>query len=573
MIDFYHQIKQTLTDLSGGVDFDLSIPSQAAWGDLSTNLALILASQENKSPHLVADELSKKLRNHQWLQANQIKVETAGQGFINFFLPLAELHRQVCQAAGDKNYGKQNFGEGQVVVVEYSSPNTNKPLHLGHLRNDAIGMSLAKIYEFFGFRVIKTEVINDRGIHIMKSLLAYQKWGSGLTPEKAKVKGDKLVGNFYVKYNEAVNDHPALADEASHLLSVWEKKDKAVLALWSKLNNWVYQGWQETYQTYGSEFDVVYYESELYDQGREIIQDAVTQGLAQKKIDGTVVIDLSTYGLGGRDSGEKVLLRPDGTTVYITQDIYLALKRWRDFHFDKMIYVVGDEQLYHFKVLFKILSLLGFSWVEKCLHFAYGQVLLPDGKMKSREGKVVDADDLINDLTTVACQEVAKRQTDLSQPEQLELAKSIAVAAIKYWFLKSSHRSNIIFDPQASLSLEGNTGPYLLYSLVRLQRILQKSGSFSLLNQIDLGESEAGLARKISQWPIVVNLTYEKMQINYLTEYLYELSGLANNYYQSVPVLKADQETKLMRLHLVQATANILATGLHLLNIKTVNKM
>lgn len=572
MITFYSQLRNEIKLLTGQKEFVLETPPTNDFGDLSTNIALIIARQEKKNPQQVATDLAEKLSQTSWLRENNIEVKVAGQGFINFFLSPQQLIKYVNQAAQEKKFGQINIGSKKKVVIEYSSPNTNKPLHLGHLRNDAIGMSLAKIYEFFGYQVIKTEVINDRGIHIMKSLLAYLKWGNNKTPQSVQIKGDKFVGDLYVKYNQEEKTNPDLITEARGLLQAWEKKDKKIISLWRKMNSWVIKGWTETYRVYGSEFDQIYYESKLYNQGREIITQAAKQGLVKSNSAGAMVVDLSTYGLGGRDSGEKILLRADGTTVYITQDIYLAVKRFKDYNFTKMIYVVGDEQLYHFKVLFKLLEILGYDWQVKCQHYPYGQVLLPQGKMKSREGTVVDADDLINELTEEAWQEVKQRQPKLKLNQQKKLAQTIAIAAIKYWFLKTNPKSTITFDPKASLSLEGNTGPYLLYTLVRLKRILQKA-KITKVKQYNFSEQENILVRKICQWPLAALHYYEKQQANHLAEYLYQLASLANNYYQNVPVLKAEKQIRNQRLLLIQATAKIIASGLDLLNIKPVDKM
>lgn len=572
MITFYSQLKKEIKILTGRVDFILEISPTDDFGDLSTNIALIIAREQKKDPRQVAKDLADKLSQINWLKDNNVEVKIAGPGFINFFLSSKQIIEYINQAVQEKKFGQINIGRRKKVIIEYSSPNTNKPLHLGHLRNDAIGMSLAKIYEFFGYQVIKTEVINDRGIHIMKSLLAYLKWGQNKTPKSLGIKGDKFVGDLYVKYNQAEKTDPDLVSAARDLLQAWERKDKKVISLWRKMNAWVYSGWRETYKIYGSKFDKVYFESKLYNQGRKIIIQAVKKGLVKYNSDKAVVIDLNPYGLGGRDSGEKILLRADGTTVYITQDIYLAVKRFKDYNFTKMIYVVGDEQIYHFKVLFKILEILGFTWYTKCQHYPYGQVLLPAGKMKSREGIVVDADDLISKLTNQVLVEVKKRQPKLKLNKQKKIAQTIAVAAIKYWFLKTNPKSTITFDHQASLSLEGNTGPYLLYTLVRLKRILKRV-KVTKINQDNLSKQEILLARKISHWPLAVFQYYEKEQANYLAEYLYQLASMANNYYQNVPVLKAAKKIRNQRLLIVKATAKIIASGLDLLNIKTVVKM
>lgn len=573
-VDLVEKLNKLLFQLTGIDDVKVEVPADLSHGDLTTNVVMHLAAQKKQPPLDLAEELIKQLEADKLIKSHFDKVVAVKPGFINFYYSQNYLKNELKEIVGHDNYGKEKIGKGKTIVVEYSSPNTNKPLHVGHLRNNAIGMSLVRIFKFLGYRVIKTDVINDRGIHIMKSLLAYDKWGQGQTPTEANIKSDKFVGDFYVKYGQAAKDNPAILDEARVMLRQWEAKDRKVRELWQQMNQWVYDGWQQTYKMYGSEFDVDYYESDLYDKGREIIKAAQKKALVYKNKDGALVVDLSKYGLGGRNSGEKVLLRADGTTVYMTQDIYLAKNRFDKFKFDKMIYVVGDEQIYHFQVLFKLLKLLGFEWVSRCYHYAHGQVILPEGRMKSREGKVVDADDLMQELTELAKFEVKKRRSDASDKEMDEIAFKVAMAAIKYWFLKSNPKSLIHFNPKESIDFEGNTGPYLLYTFVRLNSILKKAQKVrNNVHKSEVPAEELELIRKMVVWPYLINDFSTHLNTNIVCEYLYKLSSSLNSYYHSVPVLKAEADVKDLRLQVILAGSKILKTGLELLNIKTLEKM
>jgi len=573
MLEYILHIKEAILAATGQSEVVLELTEHSGFGDLASNIALVSARELKQDPWKIATDWAQKISQEPWIVTHHVKVEAVKPGFINFFLSDELLNTEFVQLATNSTYGSQTIGKGKTAVVEYSSPNTNKPLHIGHLRNDALGMALARLLDFFGYQVVKTCVINDRGVHIMQSLYAYQTWGKGTTPESTDKKGDHFVGDYYVLFANHKKENPELMNEAQILLKKWETGEKAVRSLWQQMNTWVYQGWQKTYERYGSEFDKKYFESELYDKGKEIIQEALNKKIVQQKTDGSLVIDLTAYGLGGRDSGEKVLVRNDGTTVYITQDIYLALKRYQDYKFDKMIYVVADEQNYHFQVLFKIFEILGFSWVKNCVHYSYGMVRLPSGNMKSREGTVVDADDLLNELKTQALREIEKRNPDFSLEEKNISAEAISTAAIKYWLLKSNPRSGILFDSVASLDFEGDSGPYLLYTFVRLMNILRKAGAVTIGKNEKITEQELPLVRKMVQWPLIVQNAYEQLQPHYIVAYLSELASLANTYYQAVPILNADKNERAVRLYTIQAVQNILSIGLQLLNIKTINRM
>lgn len=573
MLEYILHIKEAILAATGQSEIVVELTEHSGFGDLASNIALVSARELKQDPWKIATDWAQKISQEPWIVTHHVKVEAVKPGFINFFLSDELLRAEFVQLATNSTYGSQTIGKGKTAVVEYSSPNTNKPLHIGHLRNDALGMALARLLDFFGYQVVKTCVINDRGVHIMQSLYAYQTWGKDATPESTDKKGDHFVGDYYVLFANHKKENPELMSEAQILLKKWETGERAVRLLWQQMNAWVYQGWQKTYEQYGSEFDKKYFESELYDKGKEIIQEALNKKIVQQKSDGSLVIDLTAYGLGGRDSGEKVLVRNDGTTVYITQDIYLALKRYQDYKFDKMIYVVADEQNYHFQVLFKIFEILGFPWVKNCVHYSYGMVRLPSGNMKSREGTVVDADDLLNELKTQALQEIEKRNPDFSFEEKNISAEAISTAAIKYWLLKSNPRSGILFDPVASLDFEGDSGPYLLYTFVRLMNILRKAGVTTIGKNEKITEQELPLVRKMVQWPVVVQNAYEQLQPHYIVAYLSELASLANAYYQAVPILNAAKNERAVRLYTIQAVQNILSIGLQLLNIKTINRM
>ncbi len=561
----------TKTDL-----VQLERPKSLEFGDLTSNVAMILASKEKKSPQDLANGIITELKQSSGVMDVCDDIRVVAPGFINFYIKTDLIQQELDVILDDKKYGSSEIGKNKKVIIEYSSPNTNKPLHVGHLRNNSIGMCLANGLEFTGFKVVKTQVVNDRGVHIMKSILSYDRWGKNKTPKDADQKGDKFVGGYYVKFGKELENNPGLETEAQEMLEKWEAGDKDIRKLWEKMNDWIYSGWEETYKKFGSEFDKNYYESNLYTKGKEIVEKALEQGVVKKTDTGTVAIDLSEEGLGGRESGEKVLLRENGTTVYMTQDIYLAKNRFDDYDFDRLIYVVGDEQIYHFKVLFTILKKLGFDWTDKLLHYPYGQVLLPDGKMKSREGKVVDADELINEMNSFAKTEIDKRQTELSEDEKNRTAEAISGAAIKYWFLKNNQKTSIIFDPKQSLDFEGNSGPYLLYTYVRLGSILEKENVKNKVvkhNIENLGEEEIKALRLLMQWPQIMNDFTEHLQPNFICEYLFELASLMNSYYHEVPILKSEKGVRETRLALLQSVRLVLQNGLNILNINTVEKM
>jgi len=536
----------------------IEVPPQEHLGDFAFP-CFSLAKIEKKSPLLIAEELVEKLRKKLGKEISNVDFKT---GYVNFFVDKKLLGEKVLKSVGKVG----DVGKGKKIMVEFPSPNTNKPLHLGHLRNMAIGESVSRILELVGNKVIRSNINNDRGIHICKSIVAYEKFGKGKTPNSENVKSDHFVGDYYVLFNEKVKKDKSLEKEAQDCLRKWEAGDKKTIALWKKMNKWAFDGWKETYGVYGVKHDKEYYESDIYTKGREIIESGLKKGLFEKGKDGEIKINLEKENLG-----EKVLLRSDGTSVYMTQDLYLAKKKDDDFHLDGSIYVVGNEQNYHFKVLFSILKKLNFKFANNLYHLSYGMVELPEGKIKSREGKKADADDLISETCELAKEELKKRYK-LSKKEESERALKIALAAIKYSLLKVNTYQNMIFNPKEALAFEGDTGPYLLYSYARALSILKKVKKKKSKMQIfDLNEKESKLLKKISNFNSVVENAYEKLSPNLIANYCYELARDFNEFYHSSPVLGSKEEV--FRLKLVEAFRVVMKKGLNLLGIEEVEEM
>ena len=436
-----------------------------------------LAKVLRRSPKDIAERLAEAIE----LPALFREARAVGP-YLNLFLDRSAFLAAVCAEvaeAGDA-YGQADGG-GVRVVLEFSSPNTNKPLHLGHIRNNLLGMALARILDAAGNEVVKVNLVNDRGVHICKSMLAYQRWGEGETPESAGVKGDHLVGKYYVRFAQEAEKDPTLEDEAKAMLVRWEQGDAEVVALWQRMNGWVYEGFDETYRRLGVTFDKVYHESETYRYGREIVLGALDKGLCTRLADGAVEVDLTADGLD-----KKILLKRDGTSIYITQDFGTAVRRFEEWSPDRLYYVVGSEQIYHFNVLFTLLRRFGYAWAEQCRHISYGMVYLPEGKMKSREGTVVDADDLIDELEALSAAAVGEKHADIDADE-LDLRKrQIALGALKFYLLNVNLEKDINFDPAASVSFEGDTGPYVQYSHTRICGILRKAAEQEI-SQADFG--------------------------------------------------------------------------------------
>lgn len=512
------------------------------------------------------------------------------KGFLNISLSDAYWADLFKTAITGKSFG--TFGpNGRKLMVEYSSPNTNKPLHLGHIRNNLLGYSVAEILKRYGYEVIKANLVNDRGIHICKSMLAWQRWGNGETPESSGLKGDHLVGKYYVLFDRAYKQEidalraqglseedakkqAPIIREAQQMLQQWEAGDEAVIGLWKMMNGWVYAGFERTYNRLGVDFDKYYYESDTYLLGKDIIQEGLDKGVFFRKADNSVWIDLTEDGLD-----EKLVLRGDGTSVYITQDLGTAQLKFDEFGMEESIYVVGNEQDYHFKVLFLILKKLGRSWADGLFHLSYGMVDLPSGKMKSREGTVVDADDLMDEMT-----ETAKKRTEelgktegLSDPEKEHLYHIIGMGALKYFLLKVEPKKRLLFDPNESIDFQGHTGPFIQYTHARIKSVLAK-GSFSANTPLpvrdELTDSERDLIRLLGDYPAVIEVSAKEFSPAQLANYCFEVAKQYNKFYHEESILKAEVESlKNFRLHLSEATARIIADGMSLLGIEVPERM
>ncbi|MBU2939419.1 arginine--tRNA ligase [Lacinutrix sp. C3R15] len=513
-----------------------------------------------------------------------LNIEISDSYYVDFFnsIKTNATYGFVAPAANEK-----------AVMVEYSSPNTNKPLHLGHVRNNLLGYSVAEIIKASGKKVYKTQIINDRGIHICKSMLAWKRFGNNETPESTGLKGDKLVGNYYVKFDqeykkeiqdliakgqteeEAKKNAPILV-EAQEMLRKWEAGDDQVVALWTKMNNWVYDGFNITYKNLGVDFDTLYYESQTYLLGKEFVAEGLKTGVFYTKEDGSVWCDLTEDGLD-----EKIVLRSDGTAVYMTQDIGTAIQRVKDFpDVGGMVYTVGNEQDYHFQVLFLILKKLGFDWAKNLFHLSYGMVDLPSGKMKSREGTVVDADDLIVEMATTAgeiSQELGKLE-NYSDTEKQELYKTIGLGALKYFILKVDPKKRILFDPKSSIDFQGNTGPFIQYTYARIQSILRKAEvdtTVSLsVEQVTLHEKEKELVKQLQFFPEVIQSAADNHSPALIANYTYDLVKEFNSFYQNVSILGADTDNeKVFRVQLAQVVANTIKNAFGLLGVQVPERM
>lgn len=514
------------------------------------------------------------------------------KGFLNLTVDAAFRRTELLEQAVDENFGfTAATADSPLVMVEYSSPNTNKPLHLGHVRNNLLGYSLSKILEAAGNRVVKTNIVNDRGIHICKSMLAWQKWGDGCTPESTGKKGDHLIGDFYVLFDkhykaevadlmaqgmtedEAKNEAP-LMREAREMLVRWEQNDPEVRRLWQTMNGWVYEGFDETYKRLGVGFDKIYYESETYLEGKELVLKGLEEGKMYRREDGSVWADLKENGLD-----EKLLLRKDGTSVYMTQDIGTAKLRYRDFPINKMIYVVGNEQNYHFQVLSILLDRLGFEWGKDLTHFSYGMVELPSGKMKSREGTVVDADDLMDTMEQQAAETAADRFKDMTPEQARETARMVGMGALKYFLLKVDPKKNMLFNPAESIDFNGNTGPFLQYTYARIQSVLRRAGGvkvadFNAENVAVPSDKEATLIRKAGDFPGVVKEAARSYSPALIANYCYDLAKEYNQFYHDYPILKEeDTARRNLRLLLSYTVARTLKSAASLLGMEMPERM
>jgi len=539
-------------------------------------------------PEQIGEVLGAYLTEH----VAEVTAYNVVKGFLNLTIADSYFLSFFGEIAAQERYGTTPItAESPAMIVEYSSPNTNKPLHLGHIRNNLLGFSMAKILEATGKRVYKTQIINDRGIHICKSMIAWQLFGKGETPESTGLKGDKLVGKYYVLFDKAYKEEIAqlIAEgkskevaereapifvKAQEMLRLWEQGDADTLALWKQMNQWVYDGFEVTYRNLGVSFDRNYYESETYLLGKDIVQRGLEQGVFYRKEDGSVWIDLTADGLD-----EKLVLRSDGTSVYITQDLGTATKRIEE-DFPKvegMIYTVGNEQDYHFKVLFLILQKLGFAWAKNLYHLSYGMVELPNGKMKSREGTVVDADDLMEEMVQVAeelSQELGKLDGYTQQQKQ-QLYRVIGLGALKYYILKVDPKKKIAFNPQESIDFQGNTGPFIQYTYARIQSILRKAGELPMLpTSGDLHPKERELIKQLSLFASVVQQAADTYSPALIANYVYELVKEFNSFYQNVSILgEEDPAKRSLRIHLSRKVGEVIATGFDLLGIEVPERM
>ncbi|MGM9865323.1 MAG: arginine--tRNA ligase [Muribaculaceae bacterium] len=540
-----------------------------------------------KAPAVVAAEIGK------WLEDNVDEVESTNAvgGFLNIVIKAGNWSKLLADIAATPDYGITAATEGSpLVMVEYSSPNTNKPLHLGHLRNILLGYSLSQILGACGNRVVKTNIVNDRGIHICKSMLAWQKWGNGATPESTGKKGDHLIGDYYVEFDkhfkaevkelmakgmtedEAKAASPLML-EAREMLRRWEARDPEVRALWETMNQWVYDGFDETYRRMGVDFDKIYYESNTYLEGKSKVLEGLEKGIMYRKDDGSVWADLTADGLD-----HKLLLRADGTSVYMTQDIGTAKLRFADYPIDKMIYVVGNEQNYHFQVLSILLDKLGFKWGKDLVHFSYGMVELPEGKMKSREGTVVDADDLMAEMVNTArqvAQEMGK--TDgLTEAEIDDIAETVGLGALKYFLLKVDPRKNMTFNPKESIDFNGNTGPFIQYTYARIRSVMRKNADFTPVDYsgVQPDEKEAALIQQLAAFPSVVAEAGRTYSPSTIANYAYDLVKGYNAFYHDHQILREpDPAVRSLRLALSEQTARVVRTAMSLLGIKVPERM
>ena len=567
------------------------------------NLTLVVfpfLKMSKKKPEDTAAEIGEYLSTH----CDAVASYNVVKGFLNLVVAQAAWTGLLNDINADPKFGeKQATDQSPLVMIEYSSPNTNKPLHLGHVRNNLLGWSLAQIMEANGNKVVKTNIVNDRGIHICKSMLAWLKWGNGETPESSGKKGDHLIGDYYVAFDkhyreevkqlkeqyvaEGMDDESAekkakdeapLIKEAHAMLVKWENNDPEVRALWQKMNSWVYAGFDETYKALGVGFDKIYYESETYLKGKAKVEEGLAKGLFERHADNSVWADLTAEGLD-----QKLLLRSDGTSVYMTQDIGTAEMRFKDFPIDKMIYVVGNEQNYHFQVLSILLDRLGFKWGKELVHFSYGMVELPNGKMKSREGTVVDADDLIEAMIANArrTSEVLGKFDDMTEAERSEIARIVGLGALKYFILKVDARKNMLFNPEESIDFNGNTGPFIQYTHARIRSILRKAEAegISVPASLDvattvLNEKEIELVQKMNDFGAAVEQAGKDYSPSGIANYCYELTKEFNQFYHDYSILKEeDHAKKVTRLMIAQNVAKVIKNGMALLGIEVPERM
>ncbi len=589
---------QAVKSLYGMDATEKMLQLQKTRSEFEGNLTLVVfpfVKAARKSPEQTAEEIGAYLAEH----CSAVEKYNVVKGFLNLSVGQGAWLQLLEAIDGDDAFGmKEATAESPLVMIEYSSPNTNKPLHLGHVRNNLLGWSLAQIMAANGNRVVKTNIVNDRGIHICKSMLAWLKYGNGETPESSGKKGDHLIGDYYVAFDkhyreevkelmaqgmdeEKAKQEAPLIKEAHEMLVKWEQGDKEVRALWEKMNNWVYAGFDETYKRLGVSFDKIYYESQTYLKGKAKVEEGLEKGLFERHEDGSVWADLTNEGLD-----QKLLLRSDGTSVYMTQDIGTAEMRFQDFPIDKMIYVVGNEQNYHFQVLSILLDRLGFKWGKELTHFSYGMVELPNGKMKSREGTVVDADDLMQLMVDDAYKtsmELGKFD-DMTEEERQEIARIVGLGALKYFILKVDARKNMLFNPEESIDFNGNTGPFIQYTHARIRSILRKSeeagirggarSDAALQHPTELSEKEIELIQKMNEFGAAVEQAGKDYSPSGIANYCYELTKVFNQFYHDYSILnEPDEQKKAVRLMLAKNVAKIIKNGMSLLGIEVPERM
>ncbi|MCH5227998.1 MAG: arginine--tRNA ligase [Muribaculaceae bacterium] len=581
-------VAKALKALYGAEVNPQDIVPQATRKEFEGNLTVVVfpfLKVSHKKPEETATEIGS------WLEENVAAVEKFNvvKGFLNITISPAFWTGVLNDIAKAKDFGiKEATPESKLVMVEYSSPNTNKPLHLGHVRNNLLGYSLAQILKANGNKVVKTNIVNDRGIHICKSMLAWQKWGEGVTPQSSGKKGDHLIGDFYVEFDKHYKDElkqlmadgmtqeeaeaaSTLMSEAREMLRKWEAGDPEVRELWQTMNGWVYEGFDQTYKRLGVDFDKIYYESDTYLEGKDLVLGGIESGIMYRKEDGSVWADLTPDGLD-----HKLLLRSDGTSVYMTQDIGTAKLRYQDYPIDKMVYVVGNEQNYHFQVLSLILDKLGFAWGKDLVHFSYGMVELPEGKMKSREGTVVDADDLIDKMIGSAKEASAERFADMPEEEAEEVARMVGLGALKYFLLKVDPKKNMLFNPKESIDFNGNTGPFLQYTYARIQSVIRRAEELpeEVPGDVKPNEKESALIQKLADFPNVVKEAGDNYSPALIANYCYDLAKEYNQFYHDYSILKEeDPKVKVLRLVLSREVGKVLKRAAGLLGIEMPERM
>ena len=601
--EIFKAVKVAVKELYGQEVADSMVQIQKTKSTFEGNLTVVVfpfLKISKKKPEETAQEIGEYLKQN---CSNVVADFNVVKGFLNLCIAPAAWVALLNTINAEAKFGEKPVTENShLVMIEYSSPNTNKPLHLGHVRNNLLGWSLAQIMEANGNKVIKTNIVNDRGIHICKSMLAWLKWGNGETPETSGKKGDHLIGDYYVAFDKHYREEIAelkaqyikegmeeeaatekakaeapLIKEAHEMLVKWENNDPEVRALWQKMNNWVYAGFDETYKMMGVGFDKIYYESNTYLEGKKKVEEGLEKGLFFRKDDNSVWADLTNEGLD-----QKLLLRSDGTSVYMTQDIGTADLRFKDFPIDKMIYVVGNEQNYHFQVLSILLDRLGFKWGKDLVHFSYGMVELPNGKMKSREGTVVDADDLMEAMITDArkTSDELGKFNDMTEEEKQEIARMVGLGALKYFILKVDARKNMLFNPEESIDFNGNTGPFIQYTYARIRSIMRKAAAEGIVIPAELGadaplnEKEIDLIQKLNDFGAAVAQAGIDYSPSGIANYCYELTKQFNQFYHDYSILNADSEAeKTVRLVLAANVAKVIKNGMELLGIEVPERM